>query len=92
MAVLRPSFHPPLACRPSPPQGGRSQVARPLPKLYACSLLSLQMESNQLGETSSGENWGRTLSLADLPPCGGDGRQARGELAAANGDLSGRHQ
>ncbi|SMF49239.1 cytochrome c-type biogenesis protein CcmH [Xaviernesmea oryzae] len=55
--------HPPLACRPSPPQGGRStRGGLSLPRgVY---------------------NWGKPVRLANLPPCGGDGRQARGGLIA----------
>ena len=50
---------PPLACWPSPPQGGRSAVAG----IFA----------NRLRRSKSG-----VVGTNDLPPCGGDGRQARG--------------
>ena len=58
---------PPLSCRTSPPQGGRSAVALAVPPFRRWRLAKIEMR-------------------ADLPPCGGDGLQARG------GCICTRHQ
>src|SRR6187551_3246710 len=50
---------PPLACRPSPPQGGRWGGRSAFANLQRC---------RKDGKAEA----------ANLPPCGGDGRQARG--------------
>ncbi|MQB08465.1 hypothetical protein DXT96_01055 [Agrobacterium sp. ICMP 6402] len=56
--------YPPLPCRASPPQGGRS----------ICGYVPV---------ISVLENKAAFALLADLPPCGGDARQGRGEYLAA---------
>jgi hypothetical protein len=58
--------HPPLSCRPSPPQGGRLAGGANFAKIK-CRMLS---------KGRSTEAW--SVPPAILPTCGGDGRQARG--------------
>src|SRR3954452_18508007 len=56
--------HPPLSCRTSPPQGGRSDAATAFANRQRCK--------------TSGK-----ARAANLPPCGGDGRQARGGCSSS---------
>ncbi|TNM66784.1 hypothetical protein FHP24_07205 [Aliirhizobium smilacinae] len=72
---------PPLACRPSPPQGGRSQAARPSPEWFSslvgeiATLIGVgwraQLISPLVGEMPGRAEGGvfRRASRARLPIC-----------------------
>jgi cytochrome c-type biogenesis protein CcmH len=65
--IARLLRHPLLACRPSPPQGGRSQSARSLPG----------HSTSSLDRPPMGDGF-RAVRPSNLPPRGGDARQGRG--------------
>ncbi|RYB97021.1 hypothetical protein EUU22_23775 [Ciceribacter ferrooxidans] len=68
--------HPPLPCRASPPQGGRS---------IGGDRRALPLLSPLVGEMSRTDRGGYAFAVGArhrpqpvLPPCGGDARQGRG--------------
>jgi cytochrome c-type biogenesis protein CcmH len=72
--IARLLRHPPLACRPSPPQGGRSAGRAGLPRLTAAPAARSEEPSFGFGKRCEGGY----PAACDLPPCGGDARQGRG--------------